>query len=237
MKLILGILALIIIGAGAFMLWSPEPSATTNLNTPDSTTTDQSNNSAIADRSVVTPGTYTVDSERSIVNWAGKKPLIDGYVNSGSIAVSEGSIDVGTNSATGAFTIDMDTLSVSDTPTKPGQESTLEGHLKGERWFNVATYPEASFAITDVAPRADSDTTFTYDVTGELTMKGVTDTLTFPATIYQTASGELYATADFEFDRTKWGITSGSGSFFDNLADNVIDDMVALSFTLIAEAQ
>jgi hypothetical protein len=59
----------------------------------------------------------------------------------------------------------------------------------------------------------------------------------FPARVYQNALGQLVAEAGLEFDRTLWGITAGSGSFFDNLADNVIDDMVVLSFLLIAEPQ
>jgi polyisoprenoid-binding protein YceI len=187
-------------------------------------------------RSVVSPGTYAVNSELSIVNWAGQKPLIDGYINTGSIAVTEGTIEVGENEASGNFTIDMNTLSVSETPTKPGSESAFEGHLKGERWFDVETYPEASFVITSVVPREDSEATFEYDVTGNLTMKGETGELTFPATIFEDEFGRVQAIADFEFDRTEWGITAGSGSFFDNLADNVIDDMVSLSFNIVTEA-
>lgn len=188
-------------------------------------------------RSEVTEGTYTVIAEESQVGWAGKKPLLEGYINDGSIAVTEGTISVMNGEATGSFTIDMDTLSVSNTPTKPGSENSLEGHLKGERWFDVATYPEALFAITAVMPRGDSETSFTYDITGDLTMKGQTHEVSFPAMIYLDDSGRLHASAETEIDRTVWGITSGSGSFFDDLADNVIDDMVALSFHVIAVKQ
>ena len=133
------------------------------------------------------------------------------------------------------FVIDMNTLSVSGTPAKPGRESALEEHLKGERWFNISEYPTAMFAIRGIVPREESAEKNLYDVTGELTMKGKTGQLTFPAKIYMSEDGSLHAIADFEFDRTQWGITAGSGSFFDNLADNVIDDMVSLSFHLVAE--
>ncbi len=183
----------------------------------------------------VSEGTYEVVPAESKVNWAGKKPLLEGYVNSGSIAVSSGTIVVTDGEASGEFAIDMDTLSVSSTPTKPGQESSLEGHLKGERWFDVAAYPTTSFKITNVSKRPDSDTTFVYDVTGDLTLKGQTHEISFPALIYQDTEGALHAEAAFEINRTTWGITSGSASFFDNVADNAIDDMVALSFTLIAK--
>jgi polyisoprenoid-binding protein YceI len=234
MKVALGIIVVIILGVISFVVWSPENAPTGNT---DARSVATEKDTVTTERSVVTEGEYVVQEEESTVNWAGKKPFVDGYVNSGSIGVKEGSVSVGEDTVSAIFTIDMNTLSVSNTPTKPGRESALEGHLKGEGWFDVEQFSEATFEILSVTPRADSETTFVYDIEGDLTMKGVTDTLQFPATIYQEADGRLYASANFEFDRTKWGITSGSGSFFDNLADNVIDDMVALSFELVAEKQ
>ena len=237
MKVAIGIIVVIVLGAIAFMAWSPTNAPTPS--TPESTEMSEENMEAetTSERTVVTAGEYVVDAQASSVMWAGKKPLVEGYINSGSIGVKEGTVSVGENTGAAMFIIDMNSLSVSETPTKPGQESSLEGHLKGERWFNVAQFPEASFEIISVTPQADTATTFVYDIEGALTMKGVTDTLSFPATIYQDANGQLRASANFEFDRTKWGITAGSGSFFDNLADNVIDDMVALSFDLVADKQ
>lgn len=238
MKYILGILAVIVIVVGLYMLGTKDTAAPTERASDDTTVAanDATQSTGVSEeREVVPEGTFVVVAEESVVNWAGKKPLIEGYINSGSLAVSEGEITVESDSASGSFTVDMNTLSVSETPTKPGAENTLESHLKGERWFNVAEYPTASFEIVEVTPRDDSAETFVYDVRGNLTMKGETGELSFPAEIYLGDDGLLHAVADFEFDRTKWGITSGSGSFFDGLADNVIDDMVALSFDLVAE--
>ena len=48
--------------------------------------------------------------------------------------------------------------------------------------------------------------------------------------------GLLKARGTFQIDRTKWGITFGSGNFFSNLADNAIDDMISLELNLVAEA-
>lgn len=186
-------------------------------------------------RQVVTPGSYSVDISTSEVRWAGKKLLIDGYINSGTIGLTEGTITVSDDVATGSFTIDMNTLAVGSTAKKPGKESLLEGHLKGTGWFNVDEFPTAQFVITKVTPRADSDVTFEYDVTGDLTMKDVTNEISFPATIYESVDGNINVEAVTVMDRTKWGITSMSGSFFDDLADNVIDDNVQLSFSLKAE--
>lgn len=228
MKYVLILVALVIIGGGAY--WY------TNQQTPGAVST-ESSHTAPAGAAVVADGTYTVNAEESRVEWAGKKPLIEGYINTGSMGVTGGTVSVLGEEVSGEFTIDMDTLSVSATPTKPGQENTLEGHLKGERWFDVAAYPTATFVISSVAPRADSAPTFMYDVTGNLTLKGQTHPVTFPATIYLLENGSLEAHGALEIDRTQWGITASSAHFFDNLADNAVDDMVALSFSLIAEKQ
>ena len=211
---------IIVIGLLIFFLTSPAPV--------------QQEATAPEGASEVAPGTYVVDTEASTFQWAGQKPLIDGYVNSGTIALSEGSIIVLDGEATGTFTLDMNSLQVGLTAQKPGQEGALEGHLKGERWFNVDTYPTATFVITSVVP---TETALVYTVTGDLTMKGATDEVSFPAEIYQADDGLLYANAQFEVDRTKWGITAGSGNFFEDLGDNLIDDMVLLSFSLVAKAQ
>lgn len=225
MKIILPlIIAVVVLVGGYFLLGSSSAPTAHEEMTPGAKT-------------VVADGSYSIVPEESSVAWAGKKPLIEGYINEGSMAVSSGTITVLNKTAAGSFTIDMNTLSVSKTPTKPGQEGALEGHLKGERWFNVATFPTATFQITSVTERADSETSFTYDVEGNLTMKGQTHPLSFPATIYADEAGNVHAKASTEINRTTWGITSGSASFFDNLADNVIDDMVALSFHVVAKPQ
>jgi polyisoprenoid-binding protein YceI len=188
----------------------------------------------VEEKKVIENGLYKIDVASSVVNWAGKKPLIDGYVNSGTLSLTEGTINIGETETSGSFTIDMRTLKVGLTAKKPNQETKLEEHLKSDRWFDVEKYPTAVFVIKKFTPRTETSSAFGYDIVGDLTMKGVTNEVTFPATIYQTAEGKVVAEAATEIDRTKWGITAGSGSFFDNLADNVVDDMIALSFTLVA---
>jgi len=229
MKALIGIIVIGLLAIGGYTLWAPGSSMEEAMSAT-------AEDSMMADAQAVTEGEYTILANESTVRWAGKKPLIEGYVNTGSFSLSEGTIDVvSPEEATGTFTINMETLSVTATPKKPGQESALEGHLKGERWFDAAQYPTATFEITQVTPETSEEKKFAYSVVGNLTLKGQTHEVTFPATIYQDADGLLHATASFEIDRTQWGITSGSASFFDNMADNAIDDMVALSFEIVAQ--
>ncbi len=210
-----------------------QTSGTATTTQPSATaTTGAAGQAAIAGASTVSPGTYQVNTTESSFNWAAKKPLIEGYVNSGSVGVSKGSITVGADSASGDFTIDMNTLKVGLT-TKAGMEGALEKHLKSADFFEVSKYPTASVTIKGVTSRADSATTFTYDVRAALTMKGVTNDVSFPAQIYQ-KDGALHAHASFEIDRTKWNIRFGSGSFFQDLGNNLIADQVAISLKIVA---
>lgn len=241
MKVFAGIIGVVILGAVIIMMGgstADDPAVTPTAETvaSDKVTAGADTQAAVNDdRTVVSEsGEYQVVAESSRVFWAGKKPLVEGYVNSGSLGLVKGDISLQEGVVSGAFVIDMQTLSVSETPKKPGQENVLESHLKSDRWFDVAAHPEASFVITEATPQTDVETTFLYDVTGDLTLKGQTHEVSFPAVVYVDAAGMLHADASFEFDRTLWGITAGSGSFFDNLADNVIDDNVALSFALVA---
>jgi polyisoprenoid-binding protein YceI len=228
MKIVYGLIALLAVMI-IFIMFNNRNSASSAKEVKN-----QVEETAVEEKAMITAGSYSINTEKSVVTWAGKKPLLEGYINSGSLAVSGGSIIVIENAITGVINIDMNTISVSGTPTKPGSESALEGHLKGERWFDVENYPESNFTIKNSELVETDKTATVYTITGDLTIKGVTNELTFLANISEDESGAALATASFEFDRTLWGITAGSDSFFDNLADNVVDDMVAMSFIIVA---
>lgn len=229
MKVFVAFVVLAILATLGFFFWQP--------NAIPQTSEQHSEVAVQNDSHAITTGSYTVIPAKSTINWSAKKPLIEGYVNSGTLGVKEGSVTVTDTEATGLLVIDMEMLDVGLTAKKPGREGALEEHLKGERWFAVSEYPTATFSITSAVPRADSDTTFIYEVTGDLTLKGQTHALTFPATIYLGAEDVLHAKASFEFDRTQWGVTSSSANFFENLAENAVSDMVAMSFDITAQAQ
>ncbi len=226
-KLIIGItvLVIVVIGGAIFMRGggSEDVSSNSQAATPSL---------AIEGASVVSSGTYVINGEKSTIGWSAKKPLIDGYVNSGSFRIKEGAIDV-KEKVSGKITLDMNKLSVGLTATKPGKEGALETHLKSKDFFDVTKFPTATFVIKEVIPQADSATSFSYTVKGTLTMKDKTNDISFPAIIYE-KDGAVNIEATTEIDRTLWGITYGSGNFFKDLADNVIDDMVKLSLNISA---
>lgn len=165
-------------------------------------------------------GTYTVDTKASTMRWLGKK--VTGQHN-GTIAVASGKLTTSGSSVTGgSFVVDMKSiicLDIADAETN----QKLVGHLKSDDFFGVEKSPTATFEITKVKPLAKGKFGLNHEVTGKLTIKGITQTITFPAKITMEGS-HLNAWARFDVDRSKFNIRYGSGSFFDNLGDKVIYD-------------
>ena len=159
----------------------------------------------------------------SSVKWTGAK--VGGSHNgaitlkSGSLAIEEGRL-VG-----GSFVIDM--TSISNEDLQGEYAGKLVGHLKSDDFFGVETYPTASFEITNVVPQG----TGKYKVEGDLTIKGITKSIKFPASVEE-KDGAYVATADITVDRSEYNVKYGSGSFFDDLGDKVIYDDFNLSVSL-----
>ncbi len=168
----------------------------------------------------------TVDTKAKSVEWVGKK--VTGQHN-GTVQLTEGSLsmDENGNLTGGTFTIDMATLISTDLSGE--YKGKLEGHLKSDDFFGVATYPTSTFVITKAVPQGPGK----YKIVGNITIKGTTQEIQFPATV-ETKDGKVTAKADITIDRSKYDIRYGSGSFFDNLGDKTIYDNFDLSVSLVA---
>ncbi|ASZ09951.1 YceI family protein [Chitinophaga pendula] len=171
--------------------------------------------------------TYHVDVQHSQLTWTGHK--VTGQ-HSGNIAVSKGDFNVENNKVkSGSFQLDTRSITVTDITDKDGN-SKLLGHLKGDDFFAVEKYPSAAFVTTSITPGSGNS----YDVKGKLTIKGITQDISFPATI-TVDNNQLVAKANIKVDRTKYDIKFHSKRFFDNLGDKVIYDDFDLDITLVAK--
>jgi polyisoprenoid-binding protein YceI len=203
--------------------------------TPDPSSIEQVIMGEVGD-SVTSPedGVYRLDTEKTQFEWEGRKKLIRGYVDRGSLSLSEGSFEVRNGTiVTGSVVFDMNTIEVGSTGRQTG-ETVLERHLKSDDFFAVETYPTARITLTEVTPIEGVQ--YGYIIKGDLTVKNVTESITFPARIYS-EEGVLYMEASTEVDRTLWNIHYGSDKFFSNLADNVIDDFFTARFKVVAEKE
>lgn len=170
-------------------------------------------------------GEYEVNLSQSTVKWAGKK--IVGGNTEGTIAIKSGRMIIDKGGVkSGEF--EMDTKSISS-KTAPAR---LINHLKNEDFFDVEKYPVAFFKLTSV--RVENGRSM---VTGNITIKGITKSLTFPA-IISTSGNKIEAKAEgVKIDRTQFGIQYSSGSIFTSLGDKAIEDNFVLDISIVAEAR
>ncbi len=107
----------------------------------------------------------------------------------------------------GNFVILMDSLKDKDIDYKLMRE-TLHNTLKSQFFFDVKNYPTVDFRLDYAEPAGKN----TFNVSGDLKIKGVVNCIRFKSTIH--ADGKkLTAVSDkFFIDRTQYGITIYSES-------------------------
>jgi len=171
---------------------------------------------------VAAPKVVNVNKSASSIAWLAKK--VTGEHN-GTVGISAGALNVNGNKLIGGnFTIDLKTIKALDI-TDPGYNQKFIGHITSGDFFEIEKFPTASFVITKVAGN---------QVTGNLTVKGITKSITFPAEI-AIKGGKVTAKANITIDRTDFNIKYGSKKFFDSIGDKAIYDDFALTVSLVSE--
>lgn len=159
-----------------------------------------------------------IDTARSEINFKAAKVT---RAHDGGFHAFDGTVAVQDGAVTGIdVTIDMNSV-WTDT-------ERLTGHLKNEDFFEVETYPTATFEADQIAPVDSAGAT--HLVTGNLTMHGVTHAVTFPATITVT-DAMVEAEADFIINRRDWEIN------YDGQADDLVENSVRLILDIVAAAE
>lgn len=170
---------------------------------------------------------FTVDTERSSVEWAASK--VTGKHN-GDVKLSSGLLVFnGKSIKSGKFDVDMSTIVCKDLEGEMNQK--LVGHLKSDDFFSVEKNPTSTFVITKVAPAG----TDRVNITGDLTIKGIKQAVTFPATVKRQNDAVVAVAKGIKIDRTKYDIKYRSTNFFENLGDKAINDEFELSINLVAK--
>ncbi|RRN76365.1 YceI family protein, partial [Pseudoxanthomonas sp. SGD-10] len=124
--------------------------------------------------SSVDGNSYQVDPSTSSIKWTGSK--VTGS-HTGTVAIESGSIILNNGQlAGGDFSIDMKSITNEDLQGDAENKAKLEGHLKSDDFFAVDAHPKANFVITEVKNASSSGA----DVSGNLTLRGVTKNITFP---------------------------------------------------------
>jgi polyisoprenoid-binding protein YceI len=164
---------------------------------------------------------YTVDVERSTIEWSAKKV---GGGHAGTVKIAGGNlIYTGKALKSGSFQMNMSSIT--------SDNARVTNHLKSDDFFSTEKNPMSKFEITKVT----SAGTDRVNITGNLSIKGFTHPVTFPATVKQ-QKGVLVAVASgIRVDRTKYDIKFRSKTFFGDIGDKAIDDEFELSINLTAK--
>lgn len=172
---------------------------------------------------------FVVNKDQSTVKWNGKKVGGEHY---GTIKFSSGTLQVNNGQvSTGVFEMDMTSIVCEDI-TNEGTNQRLVNHLKSDDFFSVESNPTSRMSITGVKKTSGNE----YEFSGNLTIKGITNPITFKATT-DVSGSTLRASGVMVVDRAKYDIKFRSGSFFQNLGDNLIYDDFTLDFSLVANVQ
>ena len=170
---------------------------------------------------------YKINPAESKIEWNGKK--VTGQHN-GEIKLQKGSLEVnGDAIKSGSFVVDMNSITCADLTDKETNQK-LVNHLKSDDFFGSAKHPTSTLKIKKATKKSGNQ----YEIRGDLTIKGIPREIVFPATVTKDAN-KLTAEAEIVVDRSKFDVRYGSGSFFDNLGDNMIYDDFTLNVKLIAE--
>jgi len=174
--------------------------------------------------------TYTIDANATTASWSGKKVIGQ---HEGKISILKGSIiNDHTTIIGGTFEFDMNSITNTDLPDIESR-AKLISHLKSDDFFSVAKNPTSKFEIIKVTAKPSLVAPTDFDIIGKLTIKGITNEITFPAKIKMDEK-TMVVIAKILVNRTKFDIKYGSASFYESLGDKAISDEFELDINIVA---
>ncbi len=164
---------------------------------------------------IVSGGTTYSFTDNSSINFVGYKVTgkHDGGFKDfeGSFTLKDGEPQAGN------FTIDMSSTW--------SDAEKLTTKLKSDEFFDVEQFPKSEFVVTEFAKKSDES----YDVSGNLTLHGVTKNITFP-TVVKISDGLVKVDAQFDIKRFDFEIV------YPGKTDDLIRDEVSIKFSLEAKS-
>ncbi len=175
---------------------------------------------------------YKLQPQLSTLGWEGKAVT---HGHNGTMDFADGELLVKGNAIVGGtVTVNMKTMKATDI-TDAESQGKFVGHMSSDDFFGVEKNPTSTFKIVSVAPiKGAAKDANNATITGDMTIKGVTQRLSFPAKV-GVKDGVAAATGKMTIDRTKFGLKYGSKSFFESLGDKAIYDNFDLTFNVIAK--
>lgn len=198
---------------------------------------------------------FTLNTSSSTVTWIGSKPT---GKHNGTIPITEGKVSIeGDKIVGGRIVMNVNDIQNDDLAENADMQAKLVGHLKSDDFFDAENFPTAEFVITAVSTynpdeaakaKEEFDSEYkpasadeyivaspTHKVTGNLTMRGKTLSISFPANV-QVSGDNITAKAKFNIDRTLWGLKyNDEAGVVDKAKDKFIYNTVNVGFNIVAE--
>jgi polyisoprenoid-binding protein YceI len=142
------------------------------------------------------------------------------YISKGELMIENGQL------MGGAVEVDMSTIEGDDHRS----DNNLIKHLKDADFFDVEKFPFSTMAISKVASINAEEK----EITGNLTIKGITHPVTFPVKM-EMEDGIVKTSGKLVIDRTLWDVRYMSGRFFDHLKNQAIADSIEFQIYMVAK--
>lgn len=152
------------------------------------------------DRAGVTPGTYELDPDHTTIGFVARHLMVTRV--RGRFTSFAGSLHIGDSPESSSAEVTIDSASI-DT-----RSEQRDAHLRSPDFFDVGAHPRITFATRALVPLGDDR----YEVTGDLTIKGVTHPVVLAAVFEGEAvdpwgNRRIGFSATAEVDREDWGLT------------------------------
>jgi polyisoprenoid-binding protein YceI len=161
--------------------------------------------------------TQEIDLKKSSFKWSASKVSAKHF---GPIKLKTASLEFKNDQLISGKLV-MDHNSIASKDLEGEWKKKFEEHIKSSDFFDVKKYPTSSLKINKV----DNGNFY-----GDLTIKDKTH----PVVIPYKKIGKNYS-GTMKFDRTKFDMVYGSGNFFKNLGDKMINDEVFVEFKIITK--
>ena len=169
-------------------------------------------------------GTYPASTQSfsvlsSEIQWKGKAAF-NAYSLAGTVALKEAFFKGNKEALTEAkILIDMRSIQ--------SENTQLVKHLKSKDFFEVKRFQEAQFVMDSAIPLQAG----TQKVEGQLEVKGISHPIVFSMDLVREGQGWIMK-GKLIIDRTKYGITFNSPTYFEKLKEQAIADEFELTFKL-----
>lgn len=174
--------------------------------------------------------TYRIDTGKSVLDWEGHRFF--GGMHTGTIQLASGTVKAEAGRLVGGdFVINMNSIKVTDIEGEAAER--LATHLKTEDFFDAVNFPQAQLKLKHIDYASDNLAA----VVADITIRGISQQISFPATIMVT-DGTFHAVAKgIRVDRTVHGSKYGSISFFRDLGRKLVADEIVLNVEIYGAIQ